>query len=64
MKFLNLKIYFSFLFKIAKNRYSGDLGIMPLDFDKQSLSYAQKTKKKVESAENPQEQPAPPQPEP
>lgn len=34
--------------QIAKNRYSGDLGIMPLDFDKLSLSYAQK-RKKVES---------------
>lgn len=34
--------------QIAKNRYSGDLGILPLDFDKQSLSYAQKTKKKSE----------------
>ncbi|ALC38325.1 CG5924 [Drosophila busckii] len=26
--------------QIAKNRYSGDLGIMPLDFDKEALSYA------------------------
>ncbi|XP_055624611.1 mitochondrial DNA helicase [Toxorhynchites rutilus septentrionalis] len=31
--------------QVAKNRYSGDLGIMPLDFDKMSLSYAQKRKK-------------------
>lgn len=31
--------------QVAKNRYSGDLGIIPLDFDKQSLSYAQKRKK-------------------
>lgn len=31
--------------QVAKNRYSGDLGIMPLDFDKNSLSYAQKKKK-------------------
>uniref|UniRef100_A0A182JX93 DNA 5'-3' helicase n=1 Tax=Anopheles christyi TaxID=43041 RepID=A0A182JX93_9DIPT len=31
--------------QIAKNRYSGDLGIMPLDFDKASLSYAQRKKK-------------------
>lgn len=30
--------------QIAKNRYSGDLGIMPLDFDKTSLSYAPKKK--------------------
>ncbi|KAI4471863.1 t7-like mitochondrial dna helicase [Holotrichia oblita] len=28
--------------QVAKNRYSGDLGIIPLDFDKTSLSYAQK----------------------
>lgn len=32
--------------QIAKNRYSGDLGIMPLDFDKQSLSYASRSKSK------------------
>ncbi|XP_050093386.1 mitochondrial DNA helicase [Anopheles aquasalis] len=31
--------------QIAKNRYSGDLGIMPLDFDKASLSYAQRKRK-------------------
>ncbi|XP_034938619.1 twinkle protein, mitochondrial [Chelonus insularis] len=31
--------------QIAKNRYSGDLGIMNLDFDKLSLSYQQKPKK-------------------
>ncbi|XP_065084108.1 mitochondrial DNA helicase [Ochlerotatus camptorhynchus] len=31
--------------QVAKNRFSGDLGIMPLDFDKLSLSYAQKRKK-------------------
>lgn len=37
--------------QIAKNRYSGDLGILPLDFDKQSLSYAQKTKKKGEETQ-------------
>ncbi|CRK91438.1 CLUMA_CG005110, isoform A, partial [Clunio marinus] len=37
--------------QIAKNRYSGDLGIMPLEFDKQSLSYAQKIKKKLESSD-------------
>lgn len=46
------------LLKIAKNRYSGDLGIMPLEFDKASLSYAQKVKKKPElsdlSGSNPQ----------
>uniref|UniRef100_A0A182PD96 DNA 5'-3' helicase n=1 Tax=Anopheles epiroticus TaxID=199890 RepID=A0A182PD96_9DIPT len=37
--------------QIAKNRYSGDLGIMPLDFDKASLSYAQR-KKKPEGADD------------
>ncbi|GFG33037.1 hypothetical protein Cfor_10752 [Coptotermes formosanus] len=31
--------------QVAKNRYSGDLGIMPLEFDKESLSYAQRKKK-------------------
>ncbi|XP_072935747.1 mitochondrial DNA helicase [Epargyreus clarus] len=31
--------------QVAKNRYSGDLGIVPLDFDKDSLSYQPKKKK-------------------
>lgn len=31
--------------QVAKNRYSGDLGIMPLEFDKAGLSYAVKKKK-------------------
>jgi len=30
---------------VAKNRYSGDLGVMPLEFDKDSLSYAQRKKR-------------------
>lgn len=30
--------------QVAKNRYSGDLGIMPLEFDKAGLSYAFKKK--------------------
>ncbi|KAL7288090.1 hypothetical protein TKK_0017876 [Trichogramma kaykai] len=30
--------------QVAKNRYSGDLGIMLLEFDKNSLSYSQKKK--------------------
>ncbi|XP_072380128.1 mitochondrial DNA helicase [Diabrotica undecimpunctata] len=36
--------------QVVKNRYSGDLGIMPLDFDKDSLSFQQKKpkEKKVE----------------
>jgi twinkle protein len=33
------------LFQVAKNRYSGDLGVMPLEFDKGSLSYGQRKKK-------------------
>lgn len=31
-----------------KNRYSGDLGIMPMDFEKEALSYAQKKRKQSE----------------
>ena len=34
--------------QVAKNRYSGDLGIMVLDFDKSSLSYSPKLKTKQE----------------
>ncbi|TGZ54504.1 mitochondrial DNA helicase [Temnothorax longispinosus] len=34
--------------QVAKNRYSGDLGIMVLEFDKTKLSYAQKKKVKSE----------------
>lgn len=34
--------------QIAKNRFSGDLGIMPMEFDKQGLSYATKKKSKNE----------------
>lgn len=37
--------------QVAKNRYSGDLGIMPLDFDKEGLSYATKRKKTEERSE-------------
>lgn len=33
--------------QIAKNRYSGDLGIMLLEFDKSSLSYSSKRKSKT-----------------
>ncbi|XP_075984367.1 mitochondrial DNA helicase [Anticarsia gemmatalis] len=32
--------------QVAKNRYSGELGIVPLDFDKDALSYQAKKKKK------------------
>ncbi|XP_014090532.2 mitochondrial DNA helicase isoform X1 [Bactrocera oleae] len=35
--------------QIVKNRYSGDLGIMPLEFDKESLSYSTSNKKKKTS---------------
>lgn len=41
--------------QVAKNRYSGDLGIMPLDFDKDSLSYAQRgrvNRPKVETSDS------------
>ncbi|CAG9107496.1 unnamed protein product [Plutella xylostella] len=31
--------------QVAKNRYSGDLGIVPLEFDKDALSYQAKKKK-------------------
>ncbi|XP_077302693.1 mitochondrial DNA helicase [Arctopsyche grandis] len=37
--------------QVAKNRYSGDLGIMPLEFDKQALSYAQKKKTQTKDQE-------------
>lgn len=37
-----------YLFQIAKNRYSGDLGIMNLEFDRTSLSYQQKKKQKTQ----------------
>lgn len=30
--------------QVAKNRYSGDLGIVPLEFDKDALSYQAKKK--------------------
>ncbi|KAL0895528.1 hypothetical protein ABMA27_011635 [Loxostege sticticalis] len=37
--------------QVAKNRYSGDLGIVPLDFDKESLSYQPKKKSKTKQDE-------------
>ncbi|CAH0406082.1 unnamed protein product [Chilo suppressalis] len=37
--------------QVAKNRYSGDLGIVPLDFDKESLSYQPKKKAKPKTDE-------------
>ena len=41
--------YFILCFiQVAKNRYSGDLGIMLLEFDKAKLSYAYKKKVKLE----------------
>jgi hypothetical protein len=40
-------------FQVAKNRYSGDLGIMPLEFDKNSLSYGQKKKKVSDEGNTP-----------
>lgn len=46
--------------QVAKNRYSGDLGVMSLDFDKESLSYAPKKKKKDASSvqDAPNDEPA------
>lgn len=37
--------------QIAKNRYSGDLGVMMMEFDKASLSYQQKKKSKSDESE-------------
>ncbi|XP_050673211.1 mitochondrial DNA helicase isoform X2 [Leptidea sinapis] len=37
--------------QVAKNRYSGDLGIVPLDFDKDALSYQSKKKTKNKTDE-------------
>lgn len=37
--------------QVAKNRYSGDLGIVPLDFDKDALSYQAKKKSKNKQEE-------------
>ncbi|KAJ8953200.1 hypothetical protein NQ318_003239, partial [Aromia moschata] len=39
--------------QVAKNRYSGDLGIMTLDFDKNSLSYQQKKTKSEKTGRSP-----------
>lgn len=38
--------------QVAKNRYSGDLGIIPLEFDKQSLSFAVKKKREEKAKSN------------
>lgn len=38
--------------QVAKNRYSGDLGIMTLDFDNSSLSYSSRSKGKEKSNKN------------
>lgn len=32
------------VFQVAKNRYTGDLGVMALEFNKASLSYGHKKK--------------------
>lgn len=37
--------------QVAKNRYSGELGIVPLDFDKDALSYQAKKKSKSKTDE-------------
>ena len=48
--FFNLQheLFYLVCIQIAKNRYSGDLGIMLLEFDKTKLSYAYKKKIKSE----------------
>ena len=53
MQFAYLNNYYKYfyLFQIAKNRYSGDLGIMILEFNKDNLSYAQKKKPKTDTSE-------------
>ena len=33
------------LFQVAKNRYMGDLGLIPLEFDKNSLCFKSKPKR-------------------
>ncbi|XP_001604051.2 twinkle protein, mitochondrial [Nasonia vitripennis] len=38
--------------QIAKNRYCGDLGMMVLEFDKSSLSYAEKKKRKPDNTDD------------
>ena len=39
--------FFFFGFQVVKNRYAGDLGIMPLEFHKDSLSFAPRKKTKL-----------------
>lgn len=41
--------------QVAKNRYSGDLGVMPMEFDKNSLSYAQKRKRTTSEGGTPED---------
>lgn len=36
MTYLNV-----YIFQISKNRYNGNLGVMPLEFKKESLSFSQ-----------------------
>ena len=38
-----------FVRQVCKNRYTGDLGVMPLEFHKDSLSFAQRKKAKTSS---------------
>lgn len=44
--------------QIAKNRYSGDLGIMPMDFDKAGLTYGPKKKRDDRATTTTETQPA------
>ena len=40
---------------MAKNRYEGELGIVPLKFDRESLSFAAKPKKEKETDQKEEE---------
>lgn len=43
--------------QIAKNRYTGELGVMPLNFDKTKLSYASKSDKGAKKGEDEEDGP-------
>ena len=41
-----------FFLQVSKNRYAGDLGIMPLEFHKESLSFAPRKKNATSESTN------------
>lgn len=41
-----------FFRQVSKNRYAGDLGIMPLEFHKESLSFAPRKKNATSGSTN------------